>query len=976
MTQAWISPKLDWTSVDGVSDTDLKRIEGNTQYLKENQGSSNIFSSLNLLRNSRDNTKTIKIGLHSDWVGAGALAGQYVIFPFGDALPNALLRLASAGIYLYQNNATADLLTATKNNVTIDLSVFESNIASDTGDYIIIPFFPYNNETLINNLWIAFGSDVTFNAANSLKYTMSTGIVGNQLNFIVAKKSDFVTAGTGAWNSIKSIQFGWSTKVNANGKYILFDSIYMCRKDPVDSAKFFPFQNKSTGSWARDIEWDGRGYWYVGYESNELMAKELKGDASISLTQLKFLSQTTGDYDILYTFRDPGMNGRGNALMHYVDDNNYYYVEMKVSVLRIIQRVAGGSETTMLTTSLNTLSNPSPMKHIMRLSRRGQQLSVSVFKTAEDAPLVSVSVSGLTQTTGYIAIQNTGVSGLRSEIYDIEVANGINSSDILTAGKAKGQNPGRGASLVIAPSNATALSKAQADIVCDGTSDANQIQQAITIWLKSPYYSERFVRHSGTLVAASASGATLSVLASSADEDYTGGFITITSGTGSGQQRFIQNYDGLTRKVTTYGVWSPQPDNTSKYEIQTSAGKVLLLEGDFYFGDQGSNIAQMLNGLTLEGCGDGTTIHYNGDGYYNGAFYASTNSYVGNTVFRNFRIIGNYMERLPTVTNMGFYYPNAQSCVWENVTVENFRVGINLQGRGHVIRGCKFINCSQAIYIYGNQCLIDGNRVYGNYSTQMNTGISIASNSDQYYGVEGSIITNNIVKGMSHGIYPTGIGHVISDNVCSNNLYYGIYLCACRDCIITSNIVIENGQIGIALYTWVTECLISNNLVMGNGITTHNTYANIGYESGTYGLIRNTFINNKVRKGLIIYEAPCNDTGSVSQLTLYNDTSYKSPTDGAYVNKYVEITKGTGVGGLRKITAYTASTGKITLDSNITVDATSYICIYNGLGLSAYGIRMGGIDNIVTNNDNRSSGVTGNLADNGTGTITTAGNQN
>lgn len=51
------------------------------------------------------------------------------------------------------------------------------------------------------------------------------------------------------------------------------------------------------------------------------------------------------------------------------------------------------------------------------------------------------------------------------------------------------------------------------------------------------------------------------------DDDANGLEIEITSGTGSGQQRFITDYNGTTKVATVYPAWDTQPDNTSNYSI-------------------------------------------------------------------------------------------------------------------------------------------------------------------------------------------------------------------------------------------------------------------------------------------------------------------------------------------------------------------------------------------------------------------------
>jgi len=57
--------------------------------------------------------------------------------------------------------------------------------------------------------------------------------------------------------------------------------------------------------------------------------------------------------------------------------------------------------------------------------------------------------------------------------------------------------------------------------------------------------------------------------ASERDNCYVGYTITITGGTGAGQSRVIDAYDGISKKATIRGLpWSPEPDETSQYSIR------------------------------------------------------------------------------------------------------------------------------------------------------------------------------------------------------------------------------------------------------------------------------------------------------------------------------------------------------------------------------------------------------------------------
>lgn len=70
----------------------------------------------------------------------------------------------------------------------------------------------------------------------------------------------------------------------------------------------------------------------------------------------------------------------------------------------------------------------------------------------------------------------------------------------------------------------------------------------------------------------------LDVGASSTNNLYNRHLLTIVSGTGAGQSRFIINYVGSTQTATLGRNWTTEPDSTSVYEI-TQASYNILLEG-------------------------------------------------------------------------------------------------------------------------------------------------------------------------------------------------------------------------------------------------------------------------------------------------------------------------------------------------------------------------------------------------------------
>jgi len=78
----------------------------------------------------------------------------------------------------------------------------------------------------------------------------------------------------------------------------------------------------------------------------------------------------------------------------------------------------------------------------------------------------------------------------------------------------------------------------------------------------------------GVLASATSTTAVLGTEASSVDDIYNNGIITIVSGTGAGQFKDITDYVGSTKTVTIDGTWSVTPNSTSGYAVVPSGSQV------------------------------------------------------------------------------------------------------------------------------------------------------------------------------------------------------------------------------------------------------------------------------------------------------------------------------------------------------------------------------------------------------------------
>lgn len=81
----------------------------------------------------------------------------------------------------------------------------------------------------------------------------------------------------------------------------------------------------------------------------------------------------------------------------------------------------------------------------------------------------------------------------------------------------------------------------------------------------------------GVAQAGSASTITLKTGTSpySSDDDANGLWITLTAGTGSGQERYISDWNASTKVATVYPAWTTQPDSSTHYKVAAFAASAI-----------------------------------------------------------------------------------------------------------------------------------------------------------------------------------------------------------------------------------------------------------------------------------------------------------------------------------------------------------------------------------------------------------------
>jgi hypothetical protein len=89
------------------------------------------------------------------------------------------------------------------------------------------------------------------------------------------------------------------------------------------------------------------------------------------------------------------------------------------------------------------------------------------------------------------------------------------------------------------------------------------------------WYNSKVDSETGTAQAGGTNTITLRSGASASDDFYNTTKVTIVSGTGAGQSRFVSTYVGSTKVATVTSNWTTQPDNTSVYQFSGLTSRLI-----------------------------------------------------------------------------------------------------------------------------------------------------------------------------------------------------------------------------------------------------------------------------------------------------------------------------------------------------------------------------------------------------------------
>lgn len=332
-------------------------------------------------------------------------------------------------------------------------------------------------------------------------------------------------------------------------------------------------------------------------------------------------------------------------------------------------------------------------------------------------------------------------------------------------------SPGRTATIVVAASNSSLQSRAQADYVCDGVNDQVEIQAALDALpatggevklLEGTYNVEDTVWLNSNQTLKGCGWNTI-LTTSTADVIF---LIAPGGGPGAELTGIViadLQIDGGVGYVSDCGIYFNYVNYSiirNVYSRRHASGTGTNLEG-IYLVD--SNFNQIVNNTCQENYA-GIEIDY-----------GCNNTIVGNTCQGNF------------LSGIVLYLLSSNNTITGNTCQGGGGSGIELN------------------------TLSNGNTVSGN-TCQGNGAMSI-----RIFESNDNTITGNTCRGNNGGIYLDTSNHnTVSGNTCQGNGADGIYLLDGNNNTVTGNTFVENGQLGDNTYDNICLNFSSYNLILGN----------------------------------------------------------------------------------------------------------------------------------------------------------------
>lgn len=257
----------------------------------------------------------------------------------------------------------------------INLATFNNGMVSATSDFINIVV--YIGNTIPSSINIEFSTNNNGSSVDveELQYVIPASSLISGYNFLSIAKSSF--SGLANWNNIGYLRLFYTGGDATTDVY--YDCLHMQRKDPsVNVANLF--QRQINGAWTADFLLDG-GYWFIGYENNELIMRDIKAGGGY---RLAYSVKTFQDFNMFATMKVNSANqatgiawyyNAGNVIRVGIDGNTLYIKTLENSIDSTISIPMATSPGDIIT--FYFIKNKSTITVIAYNARTGNKLSIS-----------------------------------------------------------------------------------------------------------------------------------------------------------------------------------------------------------------------------------------------------------------------------------------------------------------------------------------------------------------------------------------------------------------------------------------------------------------------------------------------------------------------------------------------------------------------------------------------------------------------
>ena len=480
-------------------------------------------------------------------------------------------------------------------------------------------------------------------------------------------------------------------------------------------------------------------------------------------------------------------------------------------------------------------------------------------------------------------------------------------------------NVTRSATFVVAANDSSTLSKQQADYVCDGTDDQEEIQAAITalpdgggkvVLMEGHYYtaSAIFLKSNLTI-----EGMGWNSIVENMDNTWSDKQTFQFLGSGPFENVVIRDLKILGQPYTTGPPAGGSGDNIFLNELTNgivescyiaNAGEENIfitdcnnihIRNNIFVGGETSveikhgcdNIRVYNNTILDTGPSGGEPVNGLRVGSRGGPTPYPTNIKVYDNIISGSSGTGLYIRDIGVgcefynnafydIAGTGIYITGTnEAFVIKNCWLDEIsNVGLYLLTNNVAVYNCTINNCGdRGIYATANNIIIDGCNILNSTAE----GIRVDGSNNN--------IINNKVESCSYGIYLLGDYNKISNNYIQDNDDSGILVKSADNCIVTNNICINNDadatgyRYDIDLDESSTKNIVKDNLIRSTntrygiymrGTTSDNVIdGNDVRDTGTHGKIKDDTGNNTIMRNLgYTTENSGTSTGTGAQQTI------------------------------------------------------------------------------------------------------------